>query len=179
MTETTDLDALARYWTKRYADMMRAETTEYPLVSVCGYESDAIGVAEGFGKDYIEDMAWLTGYRSYPCDAIYVTAVMDVEPDVAVTWTHLLATNETRVLALHLDREARQYVPVDLTGKYSEEFWEPLRIAAHDFDQFTIYSDEGKDRKAARDEIIRHNGTGYHVKLMDPGTSLNAARSTT
>jgi len=176
--ELQDIDVVARYWAQRYARTLRDDKTAAPLVAIVGHEMDAIGTADIGKPSMIEELAWLTGYLTYPCDGVYVTAVFDPQPDTVLCWTHLIATNETRVLAIVLDRDEQRFIPVDVSEDYDEDFFEPLHRAAHDFDKFAPEPGEDLDRKVARDEVIRNDGIGYMARLFDPSYTMNAARNT-
>jgi hypothetical protein len=122
-----DLTLLAAYWSEKYSDSlddvpegMSSDQMRRPLCAVVGADADAIGWTDSFGGTEIENMAWLTGYLGYPCDAIYVIAVIpaDIMPYSEslgripenneankvmlrpgfVTWAHCIPTNETTVV---------------------------------------------------------------------------------
>ncbi len=122
-----DLTLLAVYWSEKYSNSLddvpeglTREQMRRPLCAIVGADADAIGWTDAFGVTEIENMAWLTGYLGYPCDAIYVITVIpaDIMPYSEslgripennevnavmvrpgfVTWAHCIPTNETSVI---------------------------------------------------------------------------------
>jgi hypothetical protein len=163
-----------------------------PFVAIVGKERDAVGSAEAFGSTIIENLAFMTGYLGYPCDAVYVTAVFPVmgqlphEADLptefqhklsAVAWSHCVATSETYTLMMirNINDDGTETWEQVNPGVEADASCAPLVTAAHDFDREKIADLESISRRNARDLVLRSNGFGYNVTFLPAGESLDQA----
>lgn len=195
----TDLERLARYWVERYATAIQddPDMEQPPVIGVIGAQADAIGTADAFGDTEVENLAFLAGYLGYPCDAAYIAAAWEVtgvelhEPrDIGpadmrrsvLAWAHCVPTRETKVLILigHIGDNGRmKWVPVDVSESFEHDLFTGIEYAAHDFEKFPPQEGDHIHRRVARDLVLRDNGTGYQVQLLDQGSIIARARNWT
>jgi len=183
------VETLTNYWAEVYASEF--EGAAEPIIAVVGHASDMIASADKFGDNPIDNLAFMAGFLTYPCDATYITCIQPVyglpsedgtvPEEVAeidmhlaiVAWTHAIPTREFAT-AMHvrhlLDDGTSTWEHVNLTGQ--ETLFDPVVAAMHDYDRFEPHPNDERLRKFALDTVVRDNGNGYEVTALPAGTII-------
>ena len=190
MIADEQLTRLSRFWMDQYL----RQQDRPPFVAIVGGERDAIGSAEAFGTTLVENLAFMTGYLAYPCDAVYVTACMPVigeHPDAAnlpkivrhnlavVAWSYCVPTAEAYSLMMIRDIDddgGERWEQVDPAPEIIDVF-APFVEALQRADQAGLADLESVYRRSARDLVVRNNGLGYAVTFLASREILDTART--
>jgi hypothetical protein len=184
------LSRLSRFWMEQY---LRRQDRP-PFVAIVGAERDAIGSAEAFGTTIVENLAFMTGYLAYPCDAVYVTVCMPVVgvhpdgmalPEVArhqlavVAWSYSVPTAERHSIMMIRDIDddgIEHWEQVDPHPEV-EAVFAGIEMACRSRGHSELSDLEAVHRRSARDVIERTNGLGYVVTFLGSREILDTART--
>lgn len=184
------LSRLSLFWMEQY---LRRQDRP-PFVAIVGAERDAIGSAEAFGETMVENLAFMTGYLAYPCDAVYVTVCMPVigeHPDgsalpeivrnklAMVAWSYSIPTAERHTLMMVrdiCDDGTERWEQVD-PGPEIDDIFAGVELACRSGGHTDLADVEAIHRRSARDIVERTNGLGYVVTFLGSREILDTART--
>lgn len=201
----SDLQILGEYLATQYAYLDETGHEPFPpTVAVVGSLADGLGTADDptYGDDDIAKVVWMTGYLTYPLDAIFIGVILPLyglevpdlesppphlEPGISpetdprvvdgvAVWTHCIPTRESHVvMAVRGLQDDGTPVWEQVDPIPADDPWVVVIEAAHEYEG-PVRASEVLNRRAALSLVIRDNGVGYTFTQFEPGILLRTAR---